>query len=223
MLVIRRLIDILISVAALIVLAPFLIMLMTVIFLTEGSPVLYAQRRAGLGGRPFALFKFRTMRRDAERTGGSLTFQSDPRITPLGRSLRRFKLDELPQLFNVLRGDMTLIGPRPEVLDWVERYTPEQMEVFKSKPGLSDPVQIIFRHEQDFLKSSSEYERLVAIKVRKQIEYLRSRTPSSDVATAFLTIRAVFSSTPSEEELSVYAMIRDKDISKDVDRSVGSI
>jgi lipopolysaccharide/colanic/teichoic acid biosynthesis glycosyltransferase len=206
----RRLIDIFVSAAALMILAPLLIILIAVIWHREGSPVFYVQRRAGLGGAPFSMFKFRTMRRDADRIGGSLTFKSDPRITPFGGLMRRFKLDELPQLLNVLRGDMTLIGPRPEVLDWVSRYTPEQMEVLKFKPGLSDPVQILFRHEQDFLKSAAEYERLVAIKVSKQIEYLRSRTLSSDLATAVLTVCAVFSSAPSHEELSIYAMIREE-------------
>lgn len=219
----RRLIDISVSLVALVALAPLLIALIVVILIMEGSPVFYVQRRAGRDGAPFPMFKFRTMRRDAERIGGSLTFKSDPRITPFGRFLRRFKLDELPQLFNVLRGEMTFIGPRPEVLDWVERYTFEQREVLKFKPGLSDPVQIAFRHEQEFLKSAAEYEKLFAIKVSKQIEYLRSRTVFGDLATALLTVWAIFSSTPSKEELAVYAMIRDEDHREVSNQSIGPV
>jgi lipopolysaccharide/colanic/teichoic acid biosynthesis glycosyltransferase len=217
---IRRLVDICVSATALLVLAPLLIILAGAVWLADGWPVFFVQQRAGRGGAPFPMFKFRTMRRDAERIGGSLTFQSDPRITPFGRIMRRFKLDELPQLFNVLRGEMTLIGPRPEVLGWVERYTSEQREVLNYKPGLSDPVQIAFRHEQDYLNSALEYEQLFAIKVGKQIEYLRSRTLLSDIATALLTVRAIFSSAPSEEELSVYAEIRSGDISRESGQSM---
>ena len=205
---IRRCVDVVVSGAALVAAAPLLAGIALVVRLVCGSPVFFLQRRAGLGGAPFPMIKFRTMRRDAEAVGGPLTFQDDHRITRVGRFLRRHKLDELPQLINVLCGEMTLIGPRPEVLDWVARYTPEQREVLSVKPGLSDPVQLVFRHEHDFLRTAAEYERLVAIKVRRQIAYLRSRTVLSDVATAALVMRAFLPSRPSVEELAVYAAIR---------------
>ena len=205
----RRTIDIIAAGTALIVLAPLLALLALLVRIKEGSPVFFLQWRGGWHGVPFRLIKFRTMRLNAERSGGTLTFQADPRITGLGRVLRDFKLDELPQLWNVLRGEMTLIGPRPEVLDWVARYTPEQRQVLEVKPGLSDPVQLLFRHEQDFLTTAAEYERLFAIKVRRQIEYIHSRSPLSDLRIALLSARAVFPSKPSEAELEVYASIRE--------------
>src|SRR5215468_3657988 len=164
----RRAVDIIASAVALVLLAPLLGVLALLVRFTTGRPVFFQQWRAGQNGAPFRLIKFRTMRVDAEQSGGSLTFQADRRITRVGRFLRDFKLDELPQFWNVLRGEMTLIGPRPEVLDWVERYTPEQREVLTVKPGLGDPVQLLFRHEQDHLTTAVEYERLYPIKVRRQ-------------------------------------------------------
>ncbi|MHA3771309.1 sugar transferase [Verrucomicrobiota bacterium sgz303538] len=204
---IRRIIDIVLSASALIVLAPLLLGITLLVRLSNGAPIFFLQYRAGLHGVPFRMIKFRTMRSDAERSGGTLTFRSDSRITPVGRILRRFKLDELPQFLNVLRGEMTIIGARPEVLDWVEHYSEEQREVLSAKPGLSDPVQIFFRHEQEYLKNSAEYEKLFVIKVRKQIEYLRSRTFLSDVATAFRTLLIIIPTKPSAEELAVYSAI----------------
>src|SRR5262249_26664097 len=204
----RRCVDLLVSVGALLFAAPLLLTIALAIALKDGRPILFVQRRAGLGGVPFRMFKFRTMRPDAERAGGTLTFRAAPRITPLGRLLRRSKLDELPQLFNVLLGDMTLIGPRPEVLDWVAGYTPAQREVLAFKPGLSDPVQLFFRHEQEFLASPAEYRGLSAIKVQKQIEYQRSRTALSDARVILQTLRALFPSKPAAEELAVYRALR---------------
>jgi lipopolysaccharide/colanic/teichoic acid biosynthesis glycosyltransferase len=215
----RRLIDLLVAVIALIALSPLLALLSLLVWASSGRPIFFLQSRAGLNGAPFRMIKFRTMRRNAEQTGGSLTFKADPRITPVGRFLRRWKFDELPQLLNVLVGEMTLIGPRPEVLDWSERYTREQREILRAKPGLSDPVQILFRHEQDYLGSRSEYEKLFAIKVRKQMEYLRGRTPLSDLVTAFRTCRALFPSKAGEDELAIYAQIQSVTDSEATDKS----
>ncbi len=205
---IRRCFDIIISGLALLLLSPLFLCLALLVLLNDGFPILFIQTRIGRDGHPFRMMKFRTMRKNAERIGGSLTFRKDPRITPLGAVLRRCKLDELPQLFNILRGDMTFIGPRPEVPDWVARYTPGQREVLKAKPGLTDPVQLLFRHEQDYLSSSAEYEQLMAIKIDRQLRYLRSRTFFSDVSVVFLTARAMLPSKPSHEELAVYDAMR---------------
>ncbi|HZJ17764.1 MAG TPA: sugar transferase [Chthoniobacteraceae bacterium] len=204
----RRCVDLLVAIAALVLAAPLLIGIAVLIRMKDGRPILFCQSRAGWRGVPFRMIKFRTMRPDAERTGGSLTFCNDARITPLGRFLRRSKLDELPQLFNVLRGEMTLIGPRPEVLDWAEHYTPTQRAVFAFKPGLSDPVQLLFRHEQEFLSSAAAYRGLSTIKVQRQIDYLHSRTVFSDAVVMLRTLRALFPSKPSAEEVAVYAAIR---------------
>lgn len=204
----RRFIDCFLALLGLVLFAPILAAVALALLLTQGRPIFFAQPRAGLGGIPFPIFKFRTMRANAQNSGGSLTFKNDARITPLGRFLRQSKLDEFPQLWNVLRGDMTIVGPRPEVLDWVARYTPAQREVLSVKPGLSDPVQLLFRHEQDFLSSAAEYEKLVAIKIQKQIEYLRARTPLSDLLVMLRTFRAMAPSKPSPAEIAVYESIR---------------
>jgi lipopolysaccharide/colanic/teichoic acid biosynthesis glycosyltransferase len=217
----RRCIDILVSFLALVFAAPILVVISLLVWLLDGRPVLFFQLRAGLCGVPFKMIKFRTMRLNAEQIGGSLTFKSDQRITRLGRILRNYKLDELPQLFNVLRGEMTLIGPRPEVLDWVERYTPEQREVLRVKPGLSDRVQLLFRHEQEHLTSATEYEQLFVIKVMRQIEYLRTRTAGSDLVTALLTLRALLPSQPLDEELRVYAEIKSRTAGVEKERPSG--
>lgn len=206
----RRIIDFVISILALLLIFPLLFAIAISLLMTQGSPIFFTQKRAGRNGTPFAMFKFRTMHHKSEQLGGSLTFQRDPRITPLGVFLRNYKLDELPQLLNVLFGEMTLIGPRPEVLDWVEKYTPEQKRVLSVKPGLTDPVQLIFRNEQKFLSSAKEYELLYAIKVSKQLDYIDSRSFFSDLLVAFSTPVAVFSSKIGKEEFSVYSEIRRK-------------
>lgn len=200
--------DILLAMAGCLILWPLMGATAAALWITQGRPILFAQKRAGRNGIPFTLYKFRTMRLNAEKSGGSLTFKNDARITPLGQFLRKSKLDEFPQLWNVLRGDMSVVGPRPEVLDWVARYTAEQREVLSARPGLSDPVQLCFRHEQDFLTNASEYEKLVAIKIQQQIEYLRARTTYSDFVVILQTLRTMFPSKPSRAEIAVYESIR---------------
>lgn len=206
----RRAIDIVVSASSLLLAAPLLSGVAALLFFTQGQPIIFRQRRAGKDGVPFDMLKFRTMLPQAEQQGGSLTFQADPRITPIGAFLRNYKLDELPQLVNVLRGEMTLIGPRPEVLDWVARYTTEQKRVLSVKPGLTDPVQLTFRNEQKFLASAQEYEQLFIIKVAKQLQYIDRRSCFSDVLVAVSTLKAIFNRSVGEEELAVYSAIKDK-------------
>lgn len=206
----RRAIDIVVSASSLLLAAPLLSGVAALLFFMQGQPIIFRQRRAGKDGVPFDMLKFRTMLPQAEQRGGSLTFQADPRITPIGAFLRNYKLDELPQLVNVLRGEMTLIGPRPEVLDWVARYTTEQKRVLSVKPGLTDPVQLTFRNEQKFLASAQEYEQLFMIKVAKQLQYIDSRSCFSDVFVAVSTLKAIFNRSVGEEELAVYSEIKDK-------------
>jgi lipopolysaccharide/colanic/teichoic acid biosynthesis glycosyltransferase len=206
----RRAIDIVVSASSLLLAAPLFSGVAALLFFTQGQPIIFRQRRAGKDGVPFDMLKFRTMLPQAEQQGGSLTFQADPRITPIGAFLRNYKLDELPQLVNVLRGEMTLIGPRPEVLDWVARYTAEQKRVLSVKPGLTDPVQLTFRNEQKFLASAQEYEQLFIIKVAKQLQYIDSRSCFSDAFVAVSTLKAIFNRSVGEEELAVYSAIKDK-------------
>jgi len=146
----KRGVDLALSVLGLTILSPlFLVLALAVVTLT-GRPVFFRQTRVGRDRRPFLLLKFRTMRPDGG-SGLPITGQGDPRVTPLGRLLRASKLDELPQLVNVLRGEMSFVGPRPEVPRYVAHYTPEQAAVLRVRPGLTDPATVLFRDEERLL------------------------------------------------------------------------
>ncbi len=121
------------------------------IWLTNPGPIFFRQSRVGYKGVPFFILKFRSMVVDAEKLGSKVTAQGDPRITPIGRILRKTKLDELPQLINVLKGEMSLVGPRPEVQEFVDLYTEEQAEVLNFVPGITDLASITFRNEEALL------------------------------------------------------------------------
>src|SRR5438105_2455581 len=130
----KRLFDLVASSIGLLVLSPLLAFIAFRIKRFDGGPVLYVGRRVGLNGKPFGMYKFRTMVLNADKIGGSSTPEDDPRITPIGKMLRRYKLDELPQLINVLKGEMSIVGPRPQVLDVVARYSPEERLVLTVPP-----------------------------------------------------------------------------------------
>ena len=145
----KRCFDVLVSVIGLIVLSPLLALVALLILLTDSWPVLFAQRRVGRFGRPFTLLKFRTMTSSDREPGSSITLGSkDARVTRLGGVLRKYKLDELPQLINVLRGEMSLVGPRPEVEDYVRLYTKHQRRVLEIRPGCTD-ITVIRGHAHD--------------------------------------------------------------------------
>jgi lipopolysaccharide/colanic/teichoic acid biosynthesis glycosyltransferase len=151
----KRSFDLCISSIGLLLLAPLMGILSLAILLGSGRPVLFVQERVGKDGRPFRMLKFRTMWPGA--AGGLLiTGSGDRRVTAVGRVLRAAKLDELPQLVNVWRGDMSLVGPRPEVTRYVSRYTPAQREVLGVRPGLTDPATILFSDEEDLLGAVPE-------------------------------------------------------------------
>src|SRR6266446_3527741 len=154
---VKRVFDVAISVAALIVLAPVFLIVSGVVFLTSRRPVLFTQERVGMDGCLFRLFKFRTMHH-AAAAGLPLTGSGDPRVTPLGRFLRAAKLDELPQLWNVLKGEMSLVGPRPEVPRYVRHYTPEQRAILRFKPGITDLASLCFRNEEALLGNADDLE-----------------------------------------------------------------
>ena len=136
----RRILDVAFATALLLLLAPLLALLALLVRTTSGRPVLFRQLRIGEGWSEFTLYKFRSMTNGSD--GPGVTGGSDPRVTAIGRLLRRLSLDELPQLWNVLRGDMTLVGPRPEVPDLARRYPPDQQWVFRHRPGLTGPCQL---------------------------------------------------------------------------------
>ncbi|WP_367319411.1 sugar transferase [Streptomyces sp. HUAS ZL42] len=153
----RRALDVAVSLVLLVLLSPLLLFLAVLVRATSGRPTIFRQRRMGEGAQEFTLYKFRTMRQDA--AGPGLTGTSDPRVTGTGRQLRRFGLDELPQLFNVLRGDMTLVGPRPEAVELAHRYPPECHWVFRHRPGLTGPCQLRSRSDAVVFDGSPDPER----------------------------------------------------------------
>jgi lipopolysaccharide/colanic/teichoic acid biosynthesis glycosyltransferase len=156
--VMKRWFDICLSGAGLAVLAPFLLAVAIMVKLTSRGPVFYRQTRVGQNGKPFQMWKFRTMVVGAEKMGALVTKAQDPRMTALGRILRKAKIDELPQLWNVLRGEMSFVGPRPEVPRYVEHYTAEQRNILRYKPGITDVASMLFRNEQALLQGCSNVE-----------------------------------------------------------------
>ncbi len=144
----RRVADIAVATLVLLVTAPITTAAALAVRLSSPGPVLYRAARAGRGGATFSMLKFRTMRADADRVGPPITGAADPRVTAVGRFLRRTKIDELPEFINVLRGDMTLVGPRPEDPAVVARYTPRQKEILAIKPGVTGPSQLYYGGEE---------------------------------------------------------------------------
>jgi lipopolysaccharide/colanic/teichoic acid biosynthesis glycosyltransferase len=149
----KRAFDIAAALAGIAVLSPLLLLIAVSVRLGSPGPVLFVQERMGKGFRPFGLYKFRTMVRDAASRGPSVTASGDPRVTRVGRVLRRTKLDELPQLFNVLAGHMGIVGPRPEVRKYVEMFAEDYRTVLSVRPGITDYAAIRFRDEEAVLRS----------------------------------------------------------------------
>ena len=156
-LALKRVLDVLGSTVGLLILSPFLLGIAVAIKLDSPGPTFFRQQRIGRGGRPFRIFKFRSMVADAPQLGTALTVRADNRITLVGALLRRTKLDELPQLINVLAGDMSLVGPRPEVPEFINLYTPEQRAIIVSlRPGMTDYASILFRDESSLLDGQDD-------------------------------------------------------------------
>ena len=152
----KRAFDLFFSVVGLLVLSPVFLLIALIVKLSDGGPVFFRQQRIGQGGRLFRVLKFRSMVANAEKLGLSITAEGDHRITRIGRFLRKHKLDELPQLWNVLVGDMSFVGPRPEVPRYVEKYTAEQRRVLALKPGITDLATLEFRGEEEMLRGKAE-------------------------------------------------------------------
>jgi len=164
---------------------------------TSPGPALFAQERVGRGGRRFRIFKLRTMVDGAAARGPSVTAAGDPRVTPLGRLLRRTKLDELPQLWNVLRGDMSFVGPRPEVPRYVARYRPEDRAVLTVRPGITDPASIAFRDEESILARQPDRERayveaVLPQKLALNRAYIAHQSFAMDLMIIAKTLQIIF-------------------------------
>lgn len=192
----KRAFDILFSAAALVLVGPVLLVLVVLVRITCGSPVFYRGLRAGRNGVPFYILKLRTMVVNADRIGGAETAADDPRITPVGSFLRRYKLDELPQFVNVLVGDMSLVGPRPEVLDEVERYGTTERALLSVRPGITDWASIKFRHEAEILRGASDpklvyHEKIQPEKIRLGLKYVQEQSMYVDLRILANTVRAI--------------------------------
>ena len=192
----KRALDVAVAAVGLVALSPLLALLAAAVAL-DGGPIFFRQERVGRRGRPFRIAKFRTMVPDADRLGAPLTVAGDRRITRVGRVLRAAKLDELPQLWNVLTGEMSLVGPRPEVPRYVALYTEEQARVLALTPGITDPASIRYRHEEAALADSSDPERayldvIMPEKIRINLEYAARASVGSDLAVIVETLVALF-------------------------------
>lgn len=193
----KRAFDVILSGAFLVLTSPLLLLLAAWVRTDSRGPALYRGTRVGRGGTLFRMLKFRTMVVDADKLGASSTPDDDPRLTAAGRILRRYKLDELPQLINVFRGEMSFVGPRPQVQWAVDRYTPEERALLSVRPGITDWASIKFHNEGRILRSSTDpdgdYLRLIEPeKTRLGLEYVRRHSLSTDVRIILQTVRVIF-------------------------------
>lgn len=193
----KRGFDLICSAVGLVLLSPLLLGIAWRIHREDGGPVFYRGERVGRHGKPFRIFKFRTMVVNADKIGGTSTREDDPRITQIGKVLRQYKLDEFPQLINVFTGEMSLVGPRPQVPWAVKLYTPDQMQVLKFRPGITDFASIIFSNEGEILRGSlnPDAEYLTKIhpeKMRLALDYVNNQSFSLDLKIILKTLATIF-------------------------------
>lgn len=191
-----RFLDILFSLLGLIILLPVFLIVAVLIKCSSKGPVFFLQKRVGKGNRDFSLIKFRTMYQDADRKGLLTVGQRDPRITPVGYFLRKYKIDELPQLINVLKGDMSLVGPRPEVRKYVDLYNDEQRQILNFRPGITDLASIKYVNENEILSQAEDPEAyyiqyIMPDKIRLNLEYLRQPTLKKYFSIIFKTFFSI--------------------------------
>lgn len=189
----KRVFDLFFAVAGVIVLSPVFLVLSLITKLYDGGTVFFQQTRVGFKGKPFKMLKFRSMVQDAPKLGAALTVGADSRITPLGKILRKFKLDELPQLINVVMGDMSLVGPRPEVPGYVAVYNGDQRRVLNVRPGITDPASFAFFDESELLAKAADPERfyidhLMPEKIRINLEYAAKANLGTDFVLILATL-----------------------------------
>ena len=195
---IKRTFDIAVSSLALLLCLPLFIMIAALVKLDSKGPIFFAQERIGKNFRPFRIYKFRSMIEDAPRQGAPLTFGEDNRITRIGWFLRKSKLDELPQLFNVLKGDMSLVGPRPEVPTYVQLFRHDYEEILQVAPGITDLASLKYRDEAALLAQSTHPEReyvehVLPDKIKLAKEYVRKSSFFFDLGLILRTPLRLFS------------------------------
>lgn len=192
----KRLFDLIASGCGLLVLSPIFLVLAIWVKLDSPGPVFYRQVRVGRGNKDFRLFKFRSMRIGSDKSGLITVGGRDPRVTRSGYYIRKYKLDELPQLINVFLGDMSLVGPRPEVRKYVDMYTPEQMHVLDVRPGITDMASICYRNENEILEKVDNPEQyyqdvIMQEKLRINLEYVKKHSLIGDILLIFKTLWTV--------------------------------
>jgi lipopolysaccharide/colanic/teichoic acid biosynthesis glycosyltransferase len=192
-----RFFDLLLALLAILLLIPVFLLIGLMIITDSGGPVLFFQNRVGKAGKDFRLIKFRTMIGNSEEAGLLTVGKDDPRITCAGRFLRRYKLDELPQLFNVIRGEMSLVGPRPEMRKYTELYTGDQKKVLSIRPGLTDFASIAFLNENEILATSPDPEKtyieeIMPVKLELNKKYLLDQSLAKYFSIILRTIIRVF-------------------------------
>lgn len=189
----KRLFDIFFSLTGIILLMPFFLLTWAFIRLDSKGGAIYKQTRVGLNNKDFKLFKFRSMFKDAEKRGQLTVGMRDQRITKVGYYIRKYKLDELPQLFNVLNGSMSIVGPRPELRKYVNYYNAEQMRVLSVKPGITDFASIKYFKENELLGKSPDPEKeylevIMPEKLKLNLQYIEQQTFAGDLKIIFNTI-----------------------------------
>lgn len=194
----KRGLDVVASLAGLVVLSPVLVVVAFLIWRGDGHSPFYVAPRAGRGGRPFRMFKFRSMRMGADRSGVDSTSASDTRITDVGRWIRAYKIDEVPQLWNVLNGEMSLVGPRPQVLRDAEAFTAEERHLLDVRPGITDFASIVFADEAQILDGAPDadlaYHQLIRPwKSRLALFYARHHSLRTDLTVIWLTLQTIVS------------------------------
>lgn len=193
---IKRGFDILFSLLGLVILSPLLLLIAVIVKADSKGPVMYKQLRVGKNGRDFNLLKFRTMKVDSDKEGLLTIGGHDSRITGAGYYLRKYKLDELPQLINVLKGEMSFVGPRPEVRKYVDQYNDEQKIVLNVRPGITDVASIKYRNESEILSSQPDPEEyyvrnIMPDKIKMNLLYIEDRSVLKDVKLIFKTFGAI--------------------------------
>jgi lipopolysaccharide/colanic/teichoic acid biosynthesis glycosyltransferase len=192
----KRAFDIACASIALVLLSPLLLVIAAAVRLDSEGPALFRQQRIGRGFRPFFIYKFRTMVRNAPKLGGLITVGDDPRITRAGRFLRRFKIDELPQLINVLKGDMSLVGPRPELREYVDAFRGDYEQILAIRPGLTDLASLKFIDEAGLLAQATDTERayrecVLPEKLALAKQYVRDQSLRLDLLLLARTVRGI--------------------------------
>lgn len=194
--IIKRIFDLIASSFAIIIFSPVLIIVSLSIKLYDSGPVFYRAPRTGKNNVPFKMFKFRSMVLNADKIGAASTTLSDPRITPIGQFLRKHKLDEIPQLFNVLLGQMSIIGPRPEIKKFTDLFNEQEKMILSVKPGISDYASVKFSDEGKILEGSDDpdkayFELIRPKKIELQLQYVKEKSLATDLKIIFLTLAAI--------------------------------